>query len=74
LCTTSGDIDLLGKVTGVGRSRTSSVVPWKSSSSAPYHVMDLDVLIAAKRAAGRAKDLEVLAELEAIREERANAC
>ena len=31
--------------------------------------LDLDKLIEVKRAAGRPKDLEVLAELEAIREE-----
>jgi predicted nucleotidyltransferase len=32
-------------------------------------VLDLDKLIQVKRAAGRPKDLEVIAELEAIREE-----
>jgi hypothetical protein len=35
-----------------------------------YHFINLDALIRSKRAAGRAKDLEVVAELEAIREER----
>jgi hypothetical protein len=33
-------------------------------------VIELDALIAAKRAAGRPKDFEVLAELEVIRDER----
>lgn len=32
--------------------------------------LDLDALIRVKRAAGRPKDLEVIAELEALREER----
>jgi hypothetical protein len=32
--------------------------------------LDLDALITSKRAAGRAKDLEAIAELEAIKEER----
>ncbi|HEX8172339.1 MAG TPA: hypothetical protein VF824_17530 [Thermoanaerobaculia bacterium] len=32
--------------------------------------IDLDTLIASKKAAGRPKDLETIAELEAIREER----
>ncbi|MFL5309779.1 MAG: hypothetical protein ACJ79H_04920 [Myxococcales bacterium] len=33
------------------------------------HVLDLDKLIEVKRAAGRPKDFEAIAELEAIREE-----
>ena len=36
----------------------------------PMTHVDLDALIRVKRAAGRPKDLEVLAELEALREER----
>ena len=35
-----------------------------------YRCIDLDTLIRAKRAAGRVKDLEAIAELEAIRESR----
>jgi hypothetical protein len=35
-----------------------------------YLFIDLETLIIAKRAAGRAKDFETIAELEAIREER----
>ena len=35
-----------------------------------YYYLDLDTLIASKRAAGRPKDFEAIAELEAIREER----
>lgn len=37
-----------------------------------YLCLNLDRLIQVKRAAGRPKDLEAIAELEAIREERAN--
>jgi predicted nucleotidyltransferase len=71
LRTTIGDIDLLGEVTGLG---SFSDVLRQSIDvklfGATYRVIDLDALITAKRAAGRAKDLEVVAELEAIREER----
>jgi hypothetical protein len=35
--------------------------------------LDLDALVAAKRAAGRPKDLEAIAELEVIRDEREQA-
>jgi hypothetical protein len=35
--------------------------------------IDLDSLIHVKRAAGRPKDFEAIAELEALREERTNA-
>lgn len=36
----------------------------------PCRCLDLDTLIHVKRAAGRPKDLEAIAELEAMREER----
>jgi hypothetical protein len=36
----------------------------------PLHVLSLERLIAVKRAAGRPKDLEAIAELELIAEER----
>lgn len=70
LTTTAGPIDLFGELTGVGPyaaivDRTVGVTLFGRS----YRCLDLDTLIAAKRAAGRPKDLEVLAELEAIREE-----
>lgn len=71
LRTTAGDVDLLGEVTGVGSFASAS----RDSIEATlfgfaYRFLNLDALIRSKRAAGRAKDLEVLAELEAIREER----
>jgi predicted nucleotidyltransferase len=71
LRTTSGDIDLLGELTGVGTfhavlSQSLEV----SLFGAEYRFINLEALIRSKRAAGRAKDLEVIAELETIREER----
>lgn len=64
-----GDIDLLGEVAGVG---TYVEVEQASVIFELYErdvrVLSLDALIDAKRAAGRAKDLLVLPELEALRE------
>ncbi len=66
-----GDVDLLGEIVGGGGYRQLE----------PHSVeielfglrcrcLGLDKLIEVKRAAGRPKDLEAIAELEAIREER----
>ena len=67
--TTIGDIDLLGEVAGVG---TYSDVEKSSIIFEIYErdvrVLSINGLIAAKRAAGRTKDLLVLPELEALRE------
>jgi len=71
LTTTAGAIDLLGEITGGGR----------YEDLAPHSIevmvfgretllLDLPWLIHVKRAAGRPKDLEVIAELEALLEER----
>ena len=64
-----GDLDLLGEVRGVGHyqdvlagSLTVELFGFR------FAVIDIDKLIAAKRAAGRAKDLIALQELEAIQE------
>lgn len=69
LLTDLGDLDLLGEILGVGsyeQARSVSViVPLFGSECA---VLSLDGLIAAKRAAGRAKDKIILPELEALRE------
>ena len=71
LTTAIGDIDLLGEITGGGD--YEALVP------RTVHVdlfgrrcrcLDLPGLIRTKRAAGRPKDLEVLAELEALLAER----
>jgi hypothetical protein len=71
LTTTRGDLDLLGEITGGG-----------SYEDLRPHTVELDIfgvscrclglekLIAVKRAAGRPKDLEAVAELEALWEER----
>jgi hypothetical protein len=69
LTTDLGNIDLLGEVAGLGdyeKVRGQSVV--MNLFDLPCRVLSLDALIVAKRAAGRAKDLLVLPELEALRE------
>ncbi len=70
LTTAVGDIDLLGEIAGGGtydalRDQTLIV----SLFGMNCLCLSLDALIHTKRAAGRPKDLEVIAELEAIREE-----
>lgn len=71
LDTTAGPLDLLGEMAGVGRfeAAVSHTVPMKITDDESL-VIDLDWLILAKRAAGRTKDLEVLAELEILRDLR----
>jgi len=71
LQTTLGDVDLLGEVAGIGN--YDAVLP----HAVPLPVLGRDVLvidlpwlIRAKRAAGRPKDLEAIAELEALLVER----
>ncbi len=70
LTTTAGPIDLLGEIVGGGG--YDELLP----HSAVVHAFDCDIrlldlpwLIKVKRAAGRPKDLEVIAELEALQEE-----
>jgi hypothetical protein len=69
LTTTSGDIDLLGEITGGGRYEDllphSTLVPVFGHE---IRILDLPWLIHVKRAAGRPKDIEVIAELEVLRE------
>lgn len=66
-----GDIDLLGEITGGGGYTALS------HHTIPLQVfgvdclcLDLDTLIEVKRAAGRPKDLEAIAELAVIRDAR----
>jgi hypothetical protein len=71
LVTTLGDLDVLGEATGGGiydalRPRCES----RSLFGLDLLFVDLETLIHLKRAAGRPKDLERVAELEAIAEER----
>src|SRR5262249_33946215 len=70
LTTTSGAIDLLGEITGGGSyepllPHTLTITIFGRDTL----LLDLPWLIRVKRAAGRPKDLEVVAELEALREE-----
>jgi hypothetical protein len=71
LSTSLGALDLLGEVAGGGRYEALE------RETETIHVFGVDclcvtleALIRLKRAAGRRKDLEAIAELEAIREER----
>lgn len=69
--TSAGDIDLLGEIAGVGG--FEALLPCTVEVElfgARCRCIDLPTLIAAKVAAGRPKDLEVIAELRALLEER----
>ncbi len=74
LVSTLGDIDLLGEVTGGGRYEDlqpySTPVLYEGESCL---CVTLPKLIALKRAAGRPKDNEILAELELLLQERGDA-
>jgi predicted nucleotidyltransferase len=70
LTTTVGDIDLLGEITGGGGyEQLLAHAVDVSLFGSTYRCLDLEWLIRTKRAAGRPRDLEVIAELEALREE-----
>jgi hypothetical protein len=71
LTTSFGDLDLLGEIAGGGGyldlladSEPASIF------GVECRRLGLEKLILVKRAAGRPKDLEVIAELEALKEER----
>jgi hypothetical protein len=71
LSTTLGDIDLLGEVTGGGT--YEEILPHTEVLSlfgAAIRCVSLPMLIRMKRAAGRVKDFDMLAGLEALQEER----
>ncbi|MGH9369768.1 MAG: hypothetical protein ACRD3M_19120 [Thermoanaerobaculia bacterium] len=71
LTTSLGDLDVLGEITGGGR--YEDLLPHAVRIQAfgiEFFCLSLEQLIRVKRAAGRPKDLEVIAELEALREER----
>ena len=64
-----GPLDLLGEVAGVGSFiEASEEAVLQDFFGYQFPILSLNKLIAAKSAAGRPKDLLVLAELEAIRE------
>ena len=71
LATSAGDLDLLGEVTGGG---TYDVLLAHSDLREVFdrecRFVNLEMLIRLKRAAGRPKDLERIAELEALLQER----
>ena len=71
LTTAIGDVDLLGEIVGGGG--YPSLLPHTVEAKVfgvSARCLGLEKLIAVKRAAGRPKDLEAVAELEAIWEER----
>lgn len=74
LTTDLGPIDLLGEMLGAGSYDdivgTAEQVSLFDNS---YLIVDIETLIRAKRAAGRPKDLEVLAELQALVDTRSKA-
>jgi hypothetical protein len=71
LTTTLGDVDLLGEITGGGG--FEDLLPHSLRIQAfgtECWCLGLEKLIQVKRAAGRPKDFEAIAELEALLEER----
>ncbi len=70
LITRGGAIDLLGEVTGGGS--YEQLLPFivkKEFWGHTFQCLNLEKLIVVKRAAGRPKDFEAVAELETLREE-----
>ncbi len=71
LVTTLGAIDLLGELTGGGKyTHLIEHTVLLQIFGVQCRCINLEKLIEVKRAAGRPKDFEVIAELEAILEER----
>ena len=73
LTTDVGDLDLLGEITGGGRFEDLEPhsIPLELFGM-EIRCLSLEWLIRTKRAAGRPRDLEALAELEALRQEEAD--
>ena len=74
LTTTIGDADFLGEIVGGGT--YEQLLPHSVELvvfGKTIRILDLPALIRAKRAAGRPKDLEAVAELEALLAERERA-
>jgi hypothetical protein len=71
LTTTLGDLDLIGDITGGGTfEELQESAELVEIEGFQCRLVSLPMLIALKRAAGRGKDREALAELEALLEER----
>ena len=74
LITNLGALDLLGEITGGGTYEDILAHSLKLHMHGTECLcLGLDTLIKVKRAAGRPKDFEAIAELEAIREEQSRA-
>lgn len=74
LTTALGDLDLLGEAAGAGNYKELvSHSERQIVFGVPCLTANLDKLIAMKRAAGRPKDFEAIAELELIRDRGKNA-
>ena len=74
LTTTLGAIDLLGEITGGGTyERLLPDTDEVTAFGVTCRCVTLDRLIHLKRSAGRVKDFEAIAELEALRDERASS-
>ena len=74
LTTSLGDLDLLGEIPGGGTYQDllpDTVIV--DLFDQEVRCLSLEKLLDTKRAAGRARDLEAIAELEAIREERGDS-
>lgn len=74
MTTIAGDLDVLGEATGGGTYEALlNHTETRELFGLRVHFVDLETLIRLKRAAGRPKDFERIAELEAIVEERRKA-
>lgn len=73
LATTIGDLDLLGEIAGGGRYEDLVASSFETELfGVPVRVVELETLIRLKRAAGRPKDFEAIAELEILLDERSS--
>jgi hypothetical protein len=69
LRTDLGDLDLLGEVSGLGGyDGVLAAAEATELYGRTVHVLTIEGLLKAKRAAGRRKDLEAIVELEALQE------
>lgn len=66
--TTAGYIDLWGEVAGGDYESLQEHTTEVEMEGTTVRVVDLDTLIRLKRAAGRPRDYEAIAELEALRD------
>lgn len=69
LVTSSGDLDLLGEIVGGNYAALINDTIAIEIDGLSFRCLNLRRLIEVKRAAGRPKDLEAIAELEIIRDE-----